>query len=172
MGDPISKFEKHNCEQSETNPIWYWCDSLPRTHPEVKFYLLKYGPETGVCLAKAVSQDVQTNGYGFSLRSAVDKVKDQLEEKYGSTYEFTDFLMPGSIWDEPKYWMRSLEREERSYMYVWESTPAFPLPDGLHQLALIAAALSADAGYWMTEFYFANDSKCDEIEKKQGSDAF
>ncbi|TVQ98050.1 MAG: hypothetical protein EA399_11535 [Desulfovibrionales bacterium] len=145
----------------------YKFTSVPRPHSGFEAYILKFAPSTGLCWIKAVGVNIQDNAYGTALRSGFSTLKEQLSTVYGQPRDM-DFLMPGSIWDEPREYMMALLRKERVLGAIWDL-------DGernLRQVGLIASALRRDVGYLSLEYSFTNKDACDEELQSMESQVF
>lgn len=145
----------------------YKYSTVPQPHSGFEAYILKFAPSTGLCWIKAVGVNIQDSAYGTALRSGFSSLKEQLSRVYGQPRDM-DFLMPGSIWDEPRDYMMALLRQERVLGAIWEL-------DGernLQQVGLIASALRRDVGYLSLEYSFTNKDACDEELKALESQVF
>ena len=58
----------------------------------------------------------------------LEEMKDKLAKKYGQPEEY-DFLLTGSIWNEPNDWMNGIINGERSLIASWESSSNQTLPN-------------------------------------------
>ena len=78
-------------------------------------------------------------------------------------YEEADYLLPGSIWDEPEDWMMALRQNERRLQAVWKGST---LPNEVLTIILDASALSGSQGYLLLQYSFENEELCDSEEKQ------
>lgn len=94
-------------------------------------------------------------------------MEQKLVTAYGQHERF-DFLMHGSIWDEPRDWMQALNSTERVLMSQWSNETGASLKDGLSSLALVVGALNTSTGYIAIEYSFQNkylaDAEIAELE--------
>lgn len=156
-------------DPEQVKPGVYKVEQVPRPHSGYEAYMLKIGPESGLCWVKAVGKNITGNRYGTALRSAFDSTKEQLAGIYGDTAKDMDFLLPDSIWDEPRDFMMGLAKNERILAAMWE------LADderNLRDVALYASALSSSVGYLSIEYIFTNKDACDQELAALESQAF
>ena len=102
----------------ESSPGYYVSKTPPKPHSAFDNYIVKLSATHGLCWIKAVGKDVSTNGYGTSLKSAFGDLRERLSAAYGNA-KIDDFLVSGSIWDDPDDWMMGLARKDRYYMAQW-----------------------------------------------------
>ena len=105
----------------------------PSPHPMFDDYIVQYTDLLGVVWIKGIGPYNAIDIFGNSLRSNVDRAADQLSMKYGK-YEKTDFLITGSMWDEPQYWMNALEDGQRHYCFMWTRKSCPSLPDDIESI--------------------------------------
>lgn len=143
----------------------YVLDTPPKPHPQFERYVVKISDKTGLCWIKGVGKDIPTNGHGIQLKSEFDDFEKKLDERYGS-HKRTDFLVSGSLWDDPQYWMRGLQKEDRYLYSVWGKGKK-PLPNELSEIGLFAGATSGENGYLTLEYSFTNKKSCDRDVETQ-----
>ncbi|WP_429154313.1 hypothetical protein [Aeromonas media] len=143
----------------------YMLDTPPKAHPQFEQYVVKISDKTGLCWIKGVGKDIPTNGHGIQLKSEFDDFERKLDERYGS-HKRTDFLVSGSLWNDPQYWMRGLQKEDRYLYSVWGKEKN-PLPNELLEIGLFAGATTGDNGYLTLEYSFTNKELCDRDVEKQ-----
>lgn len=143
----------------------YVLDTPPKAHPQFEQYVVKISDKTGLCWVKGVGKDIPTNGHGTQVKSEFDDFEKKLDERYGS-HKRTDFLVSGSLWDDPQYWMRGLQKEDRYLFSVWGKGKK-PLPSELSEIGLFAGATSGDNGYLALEYSFTNKKSCDRDVEAQ-----
>ena len=81
--------------------------------------LAYYTHETGVCEVRAYRKVSNGDAFGYGYRKAADSLVETLTKKYRAFEKF-DFLIVGSIWDEPNEWLAGIRKDERKYIYVSE----------------------------------------------------
>ena len=69
-----------------------------------------------------------------------ESFEQKLTKVYGNNKSY-DFLMPDSIWDEPKDFMMGLLRNERHKAALWNSAANSKLTDSLTEIGLALIAL-------------------------------
>lgn len=148
----------------EIAPGVYSLNSVPKPHSAFETYVAKVGQKSGLCLLKGIGRDISTNVYGEQLEGEFNKLKDRLQEIYG-TPKVTDMLYAGSIWDEPKDWMMALVQQERVLQAVWEPKSNV---GGLEMIGLAAKPNGTDSGYLILEYHFTNKTECEaEIARRE-----
>jgi len=117
-------------EPNEIAPAKYLLVTVPKPHSAFESYALQIIPKCGLSWIKAIGHTIQTSVYGVELQKAFDSLQKKLAASYGKGNR-TDFLMPGSIWNEPRDWMQSLLNKERYLMAVWSSEHSSTLTNSL-----------------------------------------
>lgn len=129
------------------------------------FYTISYTEKFGICQISAIGKTINTTPYGQGLKEQFASLRTALASKYGQDKNY-DFLHANSIWDEDKYWMRSLEQNERSLASFWNVGSGAKLPADMKEVVLVARALSSDRGYVNVFYRSANYDLCrSELEK-------
>lgn len=117
MGDPKEKFGGLTEEKKDR----YVTKNLPINHPDIDEYYLTISPEHGLVKISAYTKPFVNDAYGTQARSKFDELYSQLKAKYGKESKKFDFLEVGSIWEEPQYWAKGIEQNERYYCAFWET---------------------------------------------------
>ncbi len=162
---------------------------VPQPYAGAESYLLLVLPEAGLCRISMAGKNVSTDGYGVELRLEYWQLRHLVSGVYGEWDEL-DYLFAGSIWDEPRDWMRALERDERRLSTTWSAPdysgpssepPPLDAPEGstmrnnVRQVVLSVRALSGDTGYLTLSYWFENDAACtaemDQEAKQAAQDA-
>ena len=159
------------CLPTETKDT-YICTSAPKPHGAFENYFLWYVGEFGLCKTVAVGKTIDNDAYGDVVRRRTDKLAQQIEKKYGPPTDKFDFLHSGSIWDEPRDWMLSLSRNERSYVYAWSSDMGYIPIANVKTIMLQAHGHNSRDGYVTVAFEFSNMSRCTNAKNEAESDAF
>ena len=102
-----------------------------------------------------IGHTIQTSVYGVELQTAFDSLEKKLSATYGKGKR-TDFLMPDSIWNEPRDWMQSFLNRERYLLKVWSSEHGSTLADSLMSVGLVVGALDVNSGNISIEYSFEN----------------
>jgi hypothetical protein len=138
----------------------YTARTLPMGSKEFEQYTFLIVPGFGLCKVVATTKRIETNPAGVALKREFNDYAQILKEKYGTVSETMDFLHAKSIWEDPQYWMRSLEQKEREMSYYWFGDTKRPLPDSLSAIELHAVANNATSGYLDLGYAFKNMEKC------------
>lgn len=142
-----------------------------KQHPYFVRYIAWIDEKEGLNYIKAIGKDIDTNSYGFDLRSKFESLENSLSKTYGNC-DRMDFLMPGSIWDDLDDWMYALEKKERYLMSSWERKYGSTLPDELECVYLGAMANSSTSGYIVLEYKFTNHEAIDKAKQEEEDSVF
>jgi len=134
-------------------------------HPLFATYIVQATPSQGVVWIKANSAPKLVDAYGNALRGEVDRVAQQLANRYGPGRK-SDILFSGALWDAPQYWMNALEDQTRVYGYLWDIKNGAKLPDDLETVYVGAAAYGGGEGAVTVEYASTRMAAAeDEIER-------
>ena len=148
-------------EYRELAPAKYKIETVPKPHSAFETYIAMVAPKNGLCWIKALAPTLQTNVFGASLRAAFDSMEEKLNVTYGKSKR-TDFIMSGSLWTDPQYWMQSLISQDRFLMTEWAPKHGSRLKDSLTSIALIVSATDTTAGHISIEYSFENMKTAEE----------
>lgn len=138
--------------------------SPPKPHPSFDAYVVQATPKLGVVWIKAITPTILNDAYGNQIRQTVNALKSQLVMRYGEA-PTTDFLMTGSIWDEPRDWAQALAANERSYYVIWDRPNARGLPEDLSSVYLGASGIDGNSANICIEYASSKMSDAEaEIE--------
>ncbi|PKB87514.1 hypothetical protein A8A01_24150 [Ewingella americana] len=138
----------------------YTSESLPKKNADFEAYGLLISPNTGLCQIRAVGKSIDTDSFGIALKSKYEELSDSLSSIYGKA-DKNDFLLSGSIWKEPKYWMMSLDKKERFLSAEWKGTKGAPLKNNLISVSIQARADGSEKGYIFLQYTFSNNDTCE-----------
>jgi hypothetical protein len=153
MGDPITKYP--SCKAGD-RPAVYRCATLPKSHPDAAAYLIMAYPSTGACKVGMVSQIVPVASDGSRLRDKADAIAAQLSKTYGRYSGKYDHVANTSL-IEPRYWMYTLNSEDRSYEYYWTGDG---YKNNVESISVLAKATSASDGYVSVWIELKNFKAC------------
>lgn len=142
--------------------------SLPMGSAEVDKYVLLIAPNVGLCKVTAMTKPITTDSSGSELKAEFTSYVNILAEKYGPVTKKMNFLHANTIWKDAKYWMRSLQQEEREMSYYWISGSNNKLADSIEAIDLSANAASQTLGYLTVAYEFKNMKKCQEALESEG----
>lgn len=152
----------------ELAPHKFTLTKIPKPHQAFESYGVWVGPTTGLCFIRGVGKDIPTDVYGAELVAQYNILREQLAKVYGN-YSEEDYLDPDSMWNEPRDWMRSLERKDRVLRAFWSEEEESTLKPTLKYINLSASAQYAEKGYLEVEYVFDNFDKCEEeISAEEG----
>jgi hypothetical protein len=150
-------------------PGKYKTTVVPKPHSSFESYVLEVGPHSGLCWIKGIGKNVSTSQFGVELHGAFDELKGKLDQVYG-TSKVADYLLPGSMWTEPQYWMMGLLKKDRSLVAFWNASSGAKLPEGLKVVALMTSPINTNTGFVSVEYAFTNEKACDaELSKADDS---
>ena len=167
QGEPLSALKD---PVATGTPGFYKLKEVPQPYRDVDFYSVQATPEHGVCMVKFISNDIQSDSSGSGLRQAADKIKEDLEERYGAGRKL-DILQAGSLWEESQYWMMGLYKDERIYGALWDKPKGADERVWRHvqSIAVQAKASDTDTGYVVVEYDFDNNHQCDKDLKHKAA---
>ena len=123
--------------------------------------LVSYTDKQGVCSVAGFHNLTSNNVYGITHRSKTDEWADRVFAKFdGVAGEKSDANFD-TLFDEPKYWLRALERGNAFYLYSWRKN----LPEGYS-----AVDVAARPSYIRLMFKFDNWDAC-EAEREAATQA-
>jgi len=161
MGMQLSEFKG---TLKEIKPNVYRTVDVPKKHSAFEYYILRFGPESGLYYIKAIGSDISTNSFGKEVLDAFNAMEKKLENIYGKNKRL-DFLMNESIWKEARDWMPGLVRNERVLSALWSLEDGSKLKDDLNTVCLTARGGNRSTGFLVVEYLFSNQKKCEaEIE--------
>ena len=115
--EEIKKLEFGYIKQLEDDPTVFGVEQ-PKKPQGANYVYFVVIPEMGLMKVRFY-WTIEANPYGDELKRKFDDLKSILSEKYGKG-EKVDYLKSDSIWDDPKYYMRSLKDNEREL--AWHLT--------------------------------------------------
>ena len=134
---------------------------VPRPHSAFEAYVLRITPKQGLCQLTAIGKTTDTNGYGEPIRTQFDQLEAALERRYGE-HQRRDFLLDGSIWDEPSEWTVGLAKKERVLAAHFAASEGSTLTMGVTSATLGVVALSATQTHLTLEYVFDNHEACED----------
>jgi hypothetical protein len=152
MGMPKSEFKG---KLEEIRPHIYRTRDVPKKHSAFNYYILRFGPNTGLYYIKAVGSDISTNRYGKEVQEAFGTMEVKLKTIYGQNKRM-DFLMKDSIWNESRDWMSGLYKKERVLSAMWDEDTSATLKEDLKTVFLAAHGASRTLGFLVIEYIFVN----------------
>lgn len=104
----------------ESAPLIYRADSAPAPSGSFDDYVYLIGENAGLCRIAAWTPEKEANSFGEQIIATFDELQSALTEKYGKP-EVYKFVKRGSIWNESRYFMMGLAKEERTHIAAWTS---------------------------------------------------
>ena len=148
----------------------YKLSSVSKPHSAFEAYVVRIAPKGGLYWIKAIGKEIATSTYGMELKSAFSEMEKKLGATYGK-HKTMDFLMPGSIWNEPNDWMMGLIKKERVLAAIWEKSKGSSLPSDIESIVLFVKPTNRDKGYIAIEYSFINKNTCEAKLAAQEDDA-
>lgn len=142
------------------NVGYYRLATVPAPHADFEMYAVLASETHGVCKVVALTGVIETSVYGTGLVNAFERTQDALADRYGEPSQEYDFLSTGSIWDEPRDWMRAVERKERVLSVYWNVEDMAPGDSLIHAIGLEAFAIDDTAGGLQLQYEFATFKEC------------
>ena len=152
---------------------------IPRPHPLFKSYTLTVCLKRGIVGLEAISKPIHTSIYGIELKREFERIKKAVSGIYGE-YDELDFLMSGSIWNEPQDYMMGLLRRERVLIATWPKDvdqkliekDIAPLKDNILSIMLAAIATDISKGGLGLSYKFEGWCGYVNERKKREREAF
>lgn len=132
---------------------------VPQPNREFEGYMATATPETGICSVTGVGATYENDNYGVSARTAYSVMKEALRAKYGTYKEF-DSLEAGARWKQPREWVWSIFKNERTVSSFWDEEARSSLPVGIRRIGLQIKAIDATGAYLSLRYEFANFDQC------------
>jgi hypothetical protein len=164
------KSENFSCRLEEISPHKFIMSEVPKPHSAFELYVAEITPNYGLSWIKAIGKNIATNPFGGDVKTNFENIKLKFEAIYGK-HERIDFLMSGSIWNEPRDWMQALESNERILMTIWDSKNGSTMKDSLVSVALLAAARDTNTGFLSAEYEFNNHAAAEKYIDSLEDDA-
>ncbi len=139
-GIEITLSKKFNGYSSYTiNPI--------NKHPKLESYVVFIDDELGTFSIKASTGIIEASSFGTQVKNVFSELESQISDSYGES-ETLDILLPGSIWDEPNYWMMGLYKGERYLMAMWTNVDN----SSIDSIGMMTRALSTSSAAILLEY--------------------
>jgi hypothetical protein len=142
-----------------------------KDHPDFSVYTVSISENVGLYNIRAFNLDIPTSVYGTQLKTAFQSVLESLERVYGKG-EVSDYLYRGSVWNEPRDWMRSLLKQERILLAVWKNEGETNLPDDIETIVIAATAIREDAGSLFINYVFVNAAAVAKVLQEELDSVF
>jgi hypothetical protein len=158
MGTPLENLTKQY-DLHELQSFIFIAGKPPKAHPDFDDFMFIATPKHGLCKVIASSKPVVTNSYGHEFKRKFEDLENSLEKKYGRVVIKKDFIVGGSIWDKPQYWMVGLSKHERTLESYWNSVKQ-GYPDNIASVGLTTTALDTETGRIELTYEFKNIGEC------------
>ena len=147
----------------------YMLSATPKKNPDFESFGLLISPKAGLCQIRALGKDINSDSYGFALKSKFDEISNTLKSIYGDGKK-TDFLLSGSIWKDPNDWMMGLVKGERVLMMEWKGKNEVMEKNEISEVGMDVRANNSSSGYVFLQYTFSNNSVCEaEIDSDKKS---
>lgn len=116
MGWTLDACIRAGSVMDEIFPGKYHCHP-PKAHTTFDSYIINIDETQGVYMITACSSAYESVTYGYYVEHEYNKVKEQLEQKYGIPRAF-NYVNPSD--SDPKDWMRTIFNENRALKAFWD----------------------------------------------------
>ena len=147
------KLEEINVKADKGKQVYEVAPPLP--HPTFDYYTATVTEKAGLCRVMGFSKIFENDAFGTNVRSEFNKIVELLSSKYGPSKKF-DYLNHNSIWNEDRYWVTAVYRNERSLSAYWQEQHNSVLPKGLKGISIFVSALNASDAYIIINYEFQN----------------
>jgi hypothetical protein len=138
---------------------------VSRGHPEFESYIVTASDTHGVCSITGIGKDYDNDRFGINVREAFDKLRAQMERRYGKGEEVF-FLRSGALWDGLNEWVMSIKQNERAHQLSWEKGTNIADDTFINDILLTVKATSSDTAYLTLQYRFTNIEACrEEIDR-------
>ena len=158
MGEPVSKYGGRPTGQSK----YQYKISVPLPNREFESYVAYATPETGICKVSGIGRDHENDDYGSEVRSSYASLRSALTAKYGASKSF-DFIKSGALWDEPREFVWSIYKDERSVASYWDRDEGSAIPSDIEIIGLQIKSVSSRATYISLAYEFRNMERCNAL---------
>ena len=170
MGESLESIKKKGIKAtSQDGGDGYELERLPKSSKKFYRYSGFILPENGLCQITAVTNIIDSSGYGNELRMEFNEIEDALIKKYGKNLK-VDELRSGSILKKPVYWMMSLRDGERYFYSRWTKENGSNLPEEINIIDLEAKATRIDRGAVLVRYWSSNFDSCREENTERNTD--
>lgn len=161
MGAPVREYGGKR-PAGVDNPYYFSID-VPKPNGEFESYSALATPQTGICKVSAIGKTHENDAYGTEAKSAFSSLRLALRSRYGPSEDF-DFIRNDALWDEPREWVWSIYKEERSVASFWTKEAGASLPAELKAIALDVNSVSpTDGAYLSLSYEFTNFDECKAV---------
>jgi len=130
-----------------------------KSHPRFDGYIVWVSESNGLYYIKGISNEIATTNYGNEIKLEFSKILSSLERKYGK-FKKIDNLAKDALWNEDKYWMKSIASGSRIYEAEWEASVGDAEKfEGLISISLgikTSKSYVDDRAYIWIEYEFSN----------------
>lgn len=169
MGDTLTVLKNKGVKPEDLNNGYYRVTPTA-LHPEFEDYIVRLDETEGIFWIKAIGKDISDNGYGFSIKRRFSDILTALQNQYGDG-EFTDYLMYGSIWDEPDDFLMSIYKQDRIYLNKFDHATS-EIPSLYSSIYLGISSLGSSKGYLVLEYYSKDFDRLKEKAQKKVNAVF
>lgn len=142
-------------------------NTAPSPHAEFERYIAFFSPQKGLLKVVAFSQDIKTSDDGSDLKSAFDRFRSGLENKYGPS-KLLDNCKGGQAECEPQFYMMELMKKNRQLFALWPNTTA-PSPQETG-IVIEGNAIRLDRGFITITYEFPGwDDFVEQQDSKKNS---
>lgn len=163
MGAPVSKYSGQRQGNSNSYVI-----KVPQPNEEFESYMAVATPQTGVCKVTGIGKTYRNDNYGTSAKAAFHNLKTILAQRYGNSKDF-DFLHAGALWKEPREWVWSIYKNERTLASFWDAEERSNLPASLNAFTLSTNAVDTSGAYLRLSYEFSNFDACKRVMNERSA---
>ena len=140
--------------------------SVPIPVALYKSYLAQFSDDQGLCWAKGIGGDIQTDLTGTEAKAAFNVEKLRLSSFYGEAKSF-DFRFSGSADSDHENWMQAISDGDRYFAAIWTRESGGDLPENLRNVGLVLNASASNISYLSLEYTFENIDLCEQEISQQ-----
>lgn len=150
-----------NPDNAELAPGQHILNSVPKPHSEFEQYYIIETASHGVCSVFAISHSYRDDFSGVGVRDGFEKVKSQLEEKYGQNTTTME-LKTGPILLGADQWVESIQKEYRTHKAIWNAASDAKLTNNIQEIELHVIARTRSMAYVFLQYNFETILDCNK----------
>lgn len=132
-------------------------EHTPRPHPDLDAYYTDFAEGVGVCRILGLAS-FDDNFSGTATRSRFANLEQQLTAKYGEPARKVDYVSRNALYDDAKYWLQALNKQERFLRTIWRPEG----DDEVKEIKLEAYSPNWGDGGVFVEYSLQNIDACTE----------
>lgn len=157
---------KYGCVSNEKDPGNYFCNNVPKPHPDFGAVVAIYAEDTGICSIVAMKKGGSLYNPS-NIMSDIDRLSKQIGESYGKGVKIDRSSMGQS---DPDLLPLEFMSGMRSYGYSWNSIVGSSMKNGVNEIAIFYTPNKDLTATIAISYRFDNYKNCEtSINRRKGS---